>query len=48
MHRIRQIWLLLNYFGCLEGSYYSERLKGFEKRWTKCIKLKREHVEKQT
>jgi hypothetical protein len=35
-----------NYFEDLDKSYFLERIKTLEKRWTKCIELKRDYVEK--
>jgi hypothetical protein len=35
-----------DYFSGLDKSYYIEGMKGLEKRWTKCIKLKGDYVEK--
>ncbi|KYN14359.1 hypothetical protein ALC57_13526 [Trachymyrmex cornetzi] len=34
------------YFEDLNKSYYMERIKKFDHRWTKCISLKRDYVEK--
>lgn len=35
-----------DYFSGLNKSYYTEGMTGLEKRWTKCIKLKGDYVEK--
>ena len=34
------------YFSELDKSYYSERINKLEQRWTKCMSLKGDYVEK--
>ena len=34
------------YFAELDTSYYSESINKLEQRWTKCISLKRDYLEK--
>ena len=39
-------WDTDSYFGLLDKSYYLEGIQKLENRWTRCIELKGEYVEK--
>ena len=39
-------WEVEGYFGGFDKSYYSEGIEKFKDRWTRCIELKGEYIDK--